>query len=299
MLIADGLQKSTQPIPRTFVSKVSGPGRNPNMLAAQLVVKYVDEDNKALWRCVADGCNHSRRGNAQLDRILRHSTNCKYLRESNQSLWQEALMESRNGSLGAQLDKEITGETEKLDTQTNDPAPPLKKLKRQSTLDLGVFRASGRKEKEEHHKLFQAKVDHVIMRLICTRGLIPHILDSPEWKELMNLLNGIYHPTPSDMFTDKHIPREAVYIREKQIAILREIDNLTLTFDGNTTRKPQSIYTVHATTPSRVTYFLDGHEDSSEHHTQEWVTNKLAQVCRFHIHFFYFLTVNLDHPLRW
>jgi hypothetical protein len=139
----------------------------------------------------------------------------------------------------------------------------------------------GKKEKEEQRKLFQAKVDHVIMRLICVRGLIPHIIDSPEWKELMGLLNGLYHPTPSDAFSDKHIPSEAVFVREKQIKILRGINNLTLTFDGNTTRKPHSIYTVHATTPSRVTYFLDAHEGSSERHTQEWVTNKLRHVRYF------------------
>jgi hypothetical protein len=42
-------------------------------------------------------------------------------------------------------------------------------------------------------------------------------------------------------------PSEAIFVREKQIEILRGIDNLTLTFDGNTTRKPHSIYTVHAT----------------------------------------------------
>jgi hypothetical protein len=97
----------------------------------------------------------------------------------------------------------------------------------------------------------------------------------------MELLNGIYHPTPSDTFTKRHIPFEAVFVREKQIKILHEIGNLTLTFDGNTTRKPHSVYTVHATTPSRVTYFLDAHEGSTERHTQEWVTNKLLHVSRF------------------
>ena len=73
----------------------------------------------------------------------------------------------------------------------------------------------------------------------------------------MNLLNGAYRPTSADTFAAKHIPHEAVYVQQKQTEILRNIDNLTLTFDGNTTRKLQSIYTAHATTPSRKTYFLD------------------------------------------
>lgn len=272
-------------------------------MAARLVVKYIDKDNKASWRCIAEGCDHRRRGNAQLDRILKHSIGCKYLRGSNQPIWQEAINASRDGSLGARIERgDESHETESVgasDAQANGPPP--KKLKRQGTLDseLGVYRAMGKKEKEEHRKLFQAKVDHVIMRLICVRGLIPHIVDSSEWKELMGLLNGIYHPTPSDAFSDKHIPSEAVFVREKQIKILQGINNLTLTFDGNTTRKPHSIYTVHATTPSRVTYFLDGHEGSSERHTQEWVTNKLLYVSYVQNYFPTALILCLDNPLHW
>lgn len=183
------------------------------------------------------------------------------------------------------------------DTLANEP--PKKKVKGQGTLDLGMYRACGKKDKDEQQKLFQAKVDHVIMRLICVRGLIPHIIDSPEWKELMGLLNGVYHPTPSDAFSDKHIPSEAVFVREKQIEILRKIDNLTLTFDGNTTRKPHSIYTVHATTPTRVTYFLGAHEGSSERHTQEWVTNKLRHVRYFQKCSLSALIFYLDDLLHW
>ena|SRR5882757_7774290 len=94
----------------------------------------------------------------------------------------------------------------------------------------------------------------------------------------MNLLNGAYRPTSADVFAKKHIPREAVHICQKQIDILHTTDNLTLTFDGTTTRKPHSIYTAHATTPSRDTYFLGAHEGSDERHTTEWVTEKLLKV---------------------
>jgi hypothetical protein len=79
------------------------------------------------------------------------------------------------------------------------------------------------------------------MRLICVRGLIPNLLDQPEWKELMHLLNGDYTPTSGDTFADKHIPHEANFVRKKQIEILRDTNNLTLTFDGNTTQKPHTI----------------------------------------------------------
>jgi len=148
-------------------------------------------------------------------------------------------------------------------------------------LDIGQLREVGKKVKDEQRQLYQAKVDHNIMRLICVRGLVPNVIDSPEWKELMCLLNGTYHPTSATTFADKHIPREAVHVREKQIEALRKANNLTLTFDGNTTRKPESLYTAHATTPSRETYFLGGHEGSDEHHTKEWVKDKLLKVRNF------------------
>src|SRR6266511_1764060 len=102
------------------------------------------------------------------------------------------------------------------------------------------------------------------MQLLCVHGLILNVLDSPEWKELMNKLNGIYKPSSSDLFHDSFIPQEAVFVRSKQIELLRAEENLTLTFDGTTIRSNDSFYTAHATTPSRQSFFLDGHEGSGE-----------------------------------
>jgi hypothetical protein len=107
------------------------------------------------------------RGNAQLDRILKHSTCCKYLQESNRSLWQDALCVSRDGSLGARVEEGVEGGDEMQITSNTraDDEPPAKKMKNQSCLDLGMYRALGKKEKEDQRKLFQARVDHLIMGL--------------------------------------------------------------------------------------------------------------------------------------
>lgn len=234
-----------------------------------------------------------RQGNAQLDRVLKHATTCKALQLHDVDLWQEAIKESGQSSLGAKLAPEKSVEAPSQEKFPAEGAgnPPLKKLKSQMCLNVDQLREVGKKKKDEQLSLYKARVDHVIMRLICVRGLVPSVIDSPEWRELMGLLsNNIYHPTSADTFADKHIPREAVYVREKQIERLRTINNLTLTFDGNTTQKPQSIYTVHATTPSRESYFLDAHEGSDERHTTEWVKDKLLKVnsilfLLYHSHF--------------
>ena len=241
----------------------------------KLAIKFHTGDKNS-WGCAADNCNFVQQGNAQLDRVLKHATTCKHLQIYNIDLWKDALEESGQGLLGAQIAAE--GATSE---------PPTKRSKNQSTLDLGLLRQTGQKAKEEQCKLFQAKVDHVIMKLICIWGLVPHIIDSGEWKELMYLLNGAYEPTSADVFAKKHIPREAVYVHQQQAKILSTIDNLTLTFDGNTTQKPHLIYTAHATTPSRDLYFLDAHEGSDEQQTTEWVTDKLLKVC---LKFYYLLS---------
>jgi hypothetical protein len=241
---------------------------------SRLVIKYRDEDSqKSSWGCVASGCTFLRQGNAQLERALKHATTCKILQADHVELWRQAIQESGDNSLGARLKKDLAAEDIPMEVE-----PPMKRLRAQNTLNMADLRETGKRVKEEACQLFQDKVDHVIMCLICVRGLVPHVIESPEWKELMGLLSDSYHPTSATTFADKHIPREAVYVREKQIKALRMINNLTLTFDGNTTRKPHSVYTVHATTPSRETYFLDAHEASDERHTTQWVTDKLLKV---------------------
>ena len=261
---------------------------------SRLVIKYYnDMTQKNSWGCVVPDCNFIRQGNAQLDRALKHATTCDLLQDYDKDLWNEALDESGQGSLGAR----IGGESHPLPLEH-----PSKKLKRngQGTLDVDQLRQTGQKTKEEKLKLYQAKVDHVIMRLMCVRGLVPNVIDSDEWKELMNILNGAYQPTSADTFAKKHIPREAVYVRQLQNDILHDIDNLTLTFDGTSTRKPNSIYTAHATTPSRESYFLDAHQGSGERHTTEWVTGKLLKVCtRYHLTLAHSHSSLSDHPFRW
>ena len=104
-----------------------------------------------------------------------HATTCKHLQANHTDLGTDALEESGQGSLGAQIEESTL-------------EPSFKKSK-QRTLDLCPLRETGQKSKEEQlHS--QNKVDHVIMRLRCVRGPVPNVIDSDEWKELMDLLNG-------------------------------------------------------------------------------------------------------------
>lgn len=163
--------------------------------------------------------------------------------------------------------------------------PPAKKSKMvPSKLNLTPFRQAGKRKKQDDNENLQWDVNLHILKLICVRGLIPAILDSLEWKEFVNAFNSSYILTSSSTFTHNFIPKEAVSVRDEQIKQLKKLDNLTLTFDRTNTWKPHSIYTVHATTPDRKTYFLEGYEESGARHTAEWIKSKIMKVCTMLIH---------------
>jgi hypothetical protein len=82
------------------------------------------------------------------------------------------------------------------------------------------------------------------MRLICVRGLVPNVIDSSEWKELMGLLNDVYHPTSADTLADKHIPREAVFVRQQQIE-KSTTSRFHLMGLGLDDKIPSTLYTQH------------------------------------------------------
>ncbi|KAF7985089.1 hypothetical protein HWV62_8971 [Athelia sp. TMB] len=252
----------TAPQPKTG----SGRGRKVDPLIERLVT-VVLKDGKSAWQCNA--CSKVRMGNRDVDRIFQHVTTCAVLSQSDPDLFREAINASKTGSLGAQLEAETD----------NSAAPePVAKRPTQSTLKLAPLREYGQKEKQEQQKMWQKKVDHVIMRLICVRGLVPHLIDSPEWKELMHLLNGNYNPTSSDTFATNIIPREAIWVHEKTVEVLRKEENLTMTFDGGSTRKPDDYTTAHATTAvTRQSYFLDAHAGQGESHTAVWMKEKLLK----------------------
>jgi hypothetical protein len=263
-------------------------GRKEDDLLKRLVIRHTSPEGNLSYSCIAPECDHRCAGNLQRARILRHSVKCQYLRAHDSAAFEDAVNSSRTGSLGAQLEAPSSHDVEasqpqkssKLQATFSDTlAGPIT---RQGTLNLAPLRVAGKKANAEETKKYQNSVDHIIMRLICVRGLVPNVLDSPEWKELMNKLNGTYKPSSSDAFRDRFIPQEAVFVQSKQIELLKAEEDLTLTFDGTTIRSNESFYTAHATTPSRQSFFLDGHEGNGESHDRKWITDNLMKVSLFY-----------------
>ncbi|KAJ2983808.1 hypothetical protein NUW54_g10593 [Trametes sanguinea] len=272
-------------------------GRPPKELMNSAITKGVvpptEEKKKpsAYWECVSPECHYRAFGNASEVRVFKHAATCQRLRDSHPTVYHAIVESQSSGSLGAKLSRTdlaasiakhstVASTTSALGSgaseSTNGPSQQKKMTVTDGTLNVLLEKGTKEKKRAERAAL-QEKVDHTIMRLICVRGLVPSIVDSAEWKELMQSLNPTYQPSPSEKFTKEYIPREAAFIRKQELKDIQEHENITITFDGNNTRR-DSIYFVHATTPDRKHYFIGGHIGTDEHHTVAWVKDKVMQV---------------------
>lgn len=131
------------------------------------------------------------------------------------------------------------------------------------------------------------QLDFDVLKLICVGGIAPSKVDLPEWKTMWKHGNPDYEPASCAVLTKSQIPNEAARIEDLQLQHLRTCDNLTITFDGNTTKMPESVYTVHVITPARRVFLVEGDESSEESHTGEKIHEVLRKVSLCTINYFH------------
>lgn len=96
----------------------------------------------------------------------------------------------------------------------------------------------------------------------------------------MSTLDDAIKTASGDTIADTLVISEAAYIHEASVKTLSMHENLTLTCDEGTTRKHESVCTVHATIPStRETHLLAGDEASGVSHTAEHICTLLNKLC--------------------
>lgn len=130
----------------------------------------------------------------------------------------------------------------------------------------------------------KAVLDSDVVQFVCASLIPPSVVDLPQWKKMWSDAVPIYTPASSTTLRDSHIPQQAEFVRQKQMEFIKTQYNLTLTLDGGTTRYPQSVYTIHVTTPSRRTFLVRGDESTLESHTGEYVyriAKEVRLVCLF------------------
>ena len=255
-----------------FANLVPNPSKRRTGRKAKLETEHLSiacvhsRTNKPYWRCIASGCKHFQAGNCQLQRVLAHAMDCSFISSELRDFAHEAAIELN--APGVRVNpKQI-----QTDTETQG-APPHKKVKTiQGTL-TDVATTTGKAK-------YQDKVNLAIIELFAVSGVPPSVLDSLQWKKFVEVAtNSKCNPPSLMMLTQKLIPAEAALVRKYQADFLRTCVNLTLTFDGGSTRKPSSVYTVHITTAERETLFMEGYEATTERHTAEYIEGLVTKVC--------------------
>ncbi|KAG8993370.1 hypothetical protein FRB94_010824 [Tulasnella sp. JGI-2019a] len=100
----------------------------------------------------------------------------------------------------------------------------------------------------------------------------------PPMEKLLTDANSLYTPASATTLQDSHIPQQATFVREKQMVYLRTQENLTISFDGGTTRKPQSVYTMHVITPDCRVLLYKGDQSSAISHDAGYVKGLICDV---------------------
>ena len=199
------------------------------------ITKGTLDTGKKFWKCISSDCRYRASGNAQQDRVYKHAAGCEALGRTHPDV-RQAIVDLQSGtSLGAALlRQESNFYSEPPSPRASSPPPSAKKQKVEGDIQTWA-REGGKAKKREERERTQQLADHMIMQLICARGLVPNLLDCPEWKELMRILNPYYNPTSAEKFSNKIIPKEAAFVRKEQLKVLQESENITITFNGNST----------------------------------------------------------------
>ena len=100
--------------------------------------------------------------------------------------------------------------------------------------------------------------DLALLLLLTICGITYNTVDHVRWKSFVaQISGGRYVSKSSTTIREAHLEKEAQMCRTYIIAHLSSQENLTITFDRQTIRKPQAIYTVHVTTADRRIFLVN------------------------------------------
>lgn len=199
-------------------------------------------------------------------------TNAANALKSSESLGAKVdkLISEAGGERGSvKLSDSLTGEREAKQPRLSS-IPASDHTKATPTLNVIVG--------ETGRKLIQAQADLATVNLICDACLPPALVNYPEWKYLLSILNSRYLPASSTVLVDDQIPGQAVRVYTLVLEYLKTQFDLTVSYDGATTKKTQSVYTVSFTTPNGASFLIEGSEASDESHTGEHIARVILKA---------------------
>ncbi|KAF8600686.1 hypothetical protein BDV93DRAFT_608572 [Ceratobasidium sp. AG-I] len=229
-----------------------------------ILCEVISDPSKKRWRCSGLGCPHSYADPRTLGRVQTHAMECQFL---DRDLVEEASAGAANHSLGAQL--EVMSLAAGSGGKQGDKQDG--KLSIQPSVHAH-FHDEGLKQRSTQY-------NHDALVAVCALSLPPSILDSIYWTRMIRNIDKKIERSCGSHISGVLIPAEAARAREKSIEVLKQHRHLTLSFDGATTRRNQSIYTIHATTPdTRQAHLLAGNEATGKSHTGKHIEAVLLKA---------------------
>ena len=226
-----------------------------------------DPKQKVMYRCVADDCGHTL-ANRGVRRTIKHAMECEKLDAAlKERAFEEVAPFAPSNRLEATLSHDdkmaVDADDNRVEESAKDGSEPTDTFK--------SFRAKGTKQR-------QAAADLAIVKLFCVAGLPTYLATYPEWHNVLTTLWPAYKPADRTKLEDVQIVAEAAFVRKKMLDILRAEQDLTVSYDGGTSRGREAFWTIHVSTSDHRVYFVAGREATRESHTGQWIRNTVNTV---------------------
>lgn len=258
--------------------EAKGPGgaKTDPLLDLVSVMAYMKSNpGKLIVRCAgaAYGCTHTWVAPHWKTRVYKHAARCNKLDSIDPTLRDKVrtamakeslgdrvesnpLLASEDGQPAAKCVKEMPSS---LSLESPKLAAPFMAVPSKPALPVrqtSIFPV----QRKAQISALKDQLDLDVLKFVCVGGILPSKVDSKEWKTMWKHGNPNYEPASAAVLTESQIPNEAARIETLQLKHLQTCENRTLTFDGNTTKLLQSVYTAHVITLDRRVFLVEGDE---------------------------------------
>lgn len=244
---------------------------------AEVLDKYTQQcksksDSSTRFRCKLAGCYESWAAPRNGVRVLNHiSSSCPSATQADKDIANKHLGSTALAARVEELDEKA--EQEKGSSRNGGGCGESVSIQGGGTVSVAAI------VRREGLEQLNTRFNSAVLQFICAGNLPPSIVKLKEWHNMIFIANSTIKTLSATTFSDSAIPKEAAYVVEKTYEHLKKGRNHTLTFDGATTRYPQSVYTVHVTAAkSREAYLIAGNEASTASHTGEHLRDVLVPV---------------------
>ncbi|KAF8878979.1 hypothetical protein CPB84DRAFT_1751763 [Gymnopilus junonius] len=223
-------------------------GRMRDMLVDELVLEFDERKPeeplkpRAVVYCI--GCDNRTVGR-DTARIRGHANHCNELAKSFPTLYRRLKHELAGRSL-----------SQKVDKVSNDEEVEASESRLGANVVNTLHSYMNPAKLNEKQKM---KIEWSMLRMFICCAIPWNVMDNLFFEEFISTLSPNFTVPDHSAFFAKHIPQEVAAWDAMFKDFLKGQDHLTFSLDGWSSRANDEIYTFHMTTPTRRSFFTDGH----------------------------------------